>query len=136
MNPGEDSDTGSDPSREVAAVILHTNDIHCGVADNIGYDGLVLYKKELEQRFEHVFLVDCGDAIQGAAIGTVSKGRAILQMMNAAGYDVTTLGNHAFDFGIEVLEEIVGEFERNRLRDKTVFEFDFYEHALIFYKLG
>ena len=62
MNTGEDSDTGSDPSREVAAVILHTNDIHCGAADNIGYDGLVLYKKELEQRFEHVFLVDCGDA--------------------------------------------------------------------------
>ena len=74
------------------------------ISFNIGYDGLVLYKKELEQRFEHVFLVDCGDAIQGAAIGTVSKGRAILQMMNAAGYDVTTLGNHAFDFGIEVLE--------------------------------
>ncbi len=110
MIPGEEPDTGADPSKEVAAVILHTNDIHCGYADNIGYDGLALYKKELEQHVEHVFLVDCGDAIQGAAIGTVSKGQAILQMMNAAGYDVTTLGNHAFDFGMDVLEETAGRF--------------------------
>ena len=30
-------------------VILHTNDVHCGVTDSIGYDGLMLYKRQLEK---------------------------------------------------------------------------------------
>lgn len=80
---GENPDsTGADPSKEVAAVILHTNDTHCGYEDNIGFDGLVLYKKELEQMYEHVFLVDGGDAIQGSAIGVISKGEALIRMMS------------------------------------------------------
>lgn len=103
---GENPDsTGADPSKEVAAVILHTNDTHCGYEDNIGFDGLVLYKKELEQMYEHVFLVDGGDAIQGSAIGVISKGEALIRMMNAAGVDVATLGNHEFDFGMETLND-------------------------------
>ena len=90
---------------EVAAVILHTNDIHAGYEDNIGYDGLVLYKKELESLYENVLLVDAGDAVQGAVIGSVSKGTEIIRMMNRAGYDLAILGNHEFDFGFDALEE-------------------------------
>ena len=53
------------PADEVAAVILHTNDVHCGYEENIGYDGLALYKKELERKYGSVFLADAGDFIQG-----------------------------------------------------------------------
>lgn len=47
-------------------VVLYTNDVHCGVDDNIGYAGLALYKKEMQQQTPYVTLVDTGDAIQGA----------------------------------------------------------------------
>ncbi|MGX8703610.1 MAG: hypothetical protein ACSW8H_04075, partial [bacterium] len=59
---------------EVAAVILFTNDVHTYYQGSIGYDGLALYKKELESQYDNVLLVDAGDAIQGTSIGSVSKG--------------------------------------------------------------
>ena len=90
---------------EVAAVILHTNDVHAGYADNIGYDGLVLYKKELEALYDHVLLVDAGDAVQGTVIASLSNGTEIIRMMNRAGYDLAAPGNHEFDFGFDALEE-------------------------------
>ena len=103
---GYDSGTypAGDPG-EVAAVILHTNDVHVGYQDRIGYDGLALYKKELEAQYDHVFLIDAGDAIQGAALGAISKGAEIIRMMNQLGYDLAIPGNHEFDFGFEVLDD-------------------------------
>ncbi|MBR4979144.1 MAG: bifunctional metallophosphatase/5'-nucleotidase, partial [Clostridia bacterium] len=91
-------------TEEVAAVILHTNDVHVGFQDNIGYDGLALYKKELESEYDHVLLIDAGDAIQGAALGAVSQGAEIIKMMNRLGYDLAVPGNHEFDFGFDVLD--------------------------------
>jgi 2',3'-cyclic-nucleotide 2'-phosphodiesterase (5'-nucleotidase family) len=92
-------------SEEVAAVILHTNDVHVGLEENIGYDGLALYKKEVEALYDHVLLVDAGDAIQGAAIGAMSKGEEIIKIMNRLGYDLAVPGNHEFDFGFDVLDD-------------------------------
>ena len=94
---------------ETAAVILHTNDIHVGYQDMIGYDGLALYKKELEALYDHVLLVDAGDAIQGAALGGISKGSEIIKMMNQVGYDLAIPGNHEFDFGFDVLDDCSGQ---------------------------
>ena len=51
-------------AEQVAAVILHTNDVHVAFEDNIGYDGLALYKKELEAVYDHILLIDAGDAIR------------------------------------------------------------------------
>ena len=90
---------------QVAAVILHTNDAHVAFEDNIGYDGLALYKKELEAVYDHVLLIDAGDAIQGAPIGSVSKGAEIIRMMNRLGYDLAVPGNHEFDYGLEALDD-------------------------------
>jgi len=86
-------------------VILHTNDVHCGVTDTIGYDGLMLYKKQLEKKYNNVILVDAGDHIQGGTIGLLTDGEAIIKIMNKLGYEVATLGNHEFDYKIPVLEE-------------------------------
>ena len=68
-------------------IILHTNDVHCGIDDNIGYAGLVSCKAQMEQVYgrENVTLVDAGDAIQGGAIGTLSDGAFPVDIMNQAG---------------------------------------------------
>lgn len=85
-------------------IILFTNDVHCRIMDNIGYDGLSLYKKELKMKYKTVLTVDTGDAIQGGAIGLLSKGLDIINIMNLVGYDVASLGNHEFDYGVEQLK--------------------------------
>ena len=77
-------------------VILFTTDVHCEVDGTIGYASLAAYKKELQSKTEYVTLVDCGDAIDGGYIGTVSKGEYIIDLMNAVGYDFCVLGNHEF----------------------------------------
>ena len=85
-------------------VILFTNDVHCAVDTDIGYAGLVAYRELVEQRTEYVALVDCGDALQGDAIGTISQGQYLVDIMNEVGYDFAVLGNHEFDYGMEQLE--------------------------------
>ena len=44
-------------------IILHTNDIHCGVEDNIGLAKVAQYKKDLLKETPYVALVDAGDAV-------------------------------------------------------------------------
>lgn len=87
-------------------VVLYTNDVHCGISDVIGYDGLALYKKEMEKMHDQVFLVDAGDAIQGDVIGAMTGGEDIVSLMNDVGYDVATLGNHEFDYSVDRLLEL------------------------------
>ena len=87
-------------------VILHTNDIHCGVdADSpegtMGYAQLAALKKELEAQTPYVTLVDAGDAIHGEAIGTLSDGDYLVEIMNHLGYDYAVFGNHEFDYGMD-----------------------------------
>lgn len=82
-------------------VVLYTNDVHCGVDDNIGYAGLAAYKAEMQKATDYVTVADVGDAVQGAALGTLSKGEYIVDIMNQLGYDVAVPGNHEFDFGMD-----------------------------------
>ena len=84
-------------------IILHTNDVHCGIMDSIGYDGLNLYRKQLERKYKHVLLVDAGDHIQGGAIGLLSRGEDIINIINYLNYSVVTIGNHEFDYKVEQL---------------------------------
>ena len=55
----------------------------------------------METQYEHVLLVDAGDHIQGTAYGSMDKGKTVIDLMNAAGYDVSALGNHEFDYGMD-----------------------------------
>lgn len=82
-------------------VILHTNDTHCGIEENMGYAGLVWYENQMKEETPYVTLVDAGDAIQGAPVGTLSEGEYLVQIMNKAGYDFAVPGNHEFDYGME-----------------------------------
>ena len=82
-------------------VILHTNDMHCGINDNLGLATVAQMKQNALQKTPYVALVDAGDAVQGAPIGKLSKGEAVINMLNAAGYDFAIPGNHEFDYGME-----------------------------------
>ncbi|MBQ9511891.1 MAG: 5'-nucleotidase C-terminal domain-containing protein [Lachnospiraceae bacterium] len=82
-------------------IVLFTNDVHCGVDDNIGYAGLALYKQQMLAKTPYVTLVDAGDFVQGAPIGTLSKGAFIVDIMNLVGYDVVVPGNHEFDYAMD-----------------------------------
>ena len=86
-------------------IILHTNDVHCGVQDSIGYDGLMLYKKIMQTKYKHVILVDAGDHIQGGTMCYITNGMAIIDIMNKVGYNVATLGDHEFDYEVDQLEK-------------------------------
>lgn len=98
---------GAEPAKETSQaagesdiVVLFTNDVHCDIEDNIGYGGLSLYKKQMQAQTPYVSLIDAGDAIQGAPIGTLSDGSYIIDIMNQIGYDFAIPGNHEFDYGM------------------------------------
>jgi 2',3'-cyclic-nucleotide 2'-phosphodiesterase (5'-nucleotidase family) len=86
--------------------ILYTNDVHCAVDSGIGYAGVAALKQQLLDDGCYVALVDAGDAVQGDAIGTLSKGSYIVDIMNEVGYDVSTVGNHEFDYGMDRFFEL------------------------------
>ena len=78
------------------AVILYTNDVHTYLDKDLTYSRVAA----LKDRYESALLVDAGDAIQGTAYGSMDHGATIIELMNAAGYDLATLGNHEFDYGM------------------------------------
>ena len=82
-------------------VVLFTNDVHCGVDDNIGYAGLAEYKNRINKDENYVALVDAGDFSQGAPIGTLSKGKDLIKIIEKVGYDFVIPGNHEFDYNME-----------------------------------
>lgn len=96
----------ADAAASNGVVILYTNDVHCAIDANIGYAGVAAYEKAYEGAGYDVLLVDCGDAVQGAAVGTLSTGEYIVDIMNEVGYDVATIGNHEFDYGVDRFNEL------------------------------
>ena len=82
-------------------VILHSNDVHGAIA---GYANIAQLRNEYEAEGAEVILVDAGDFSQGTTYVSTSKGFDAITMMNAAGYDVATLGNHEFDYGYAQLK--------------------------------
>lgn len=84
-------------------VILHINDVHCALNNTIGYDGFALYREELKKKYKYIISADVGDHIQGGVLGSLTNGEAIIEVKNKVGFDVVSLGNHEFDFGVEQL---------------------------------
>lgn len=93
-------------------IILHTNDIHGraeATNDSLGYAGVAQIKQNLEDQGAIVYLMDAGDAMQGAPVVNFFTGESAVEFMNAAGYDVACPGNHELDWGIDNFEQHVGE---------------------------
>lgn len=90
-----------DPGKSNDIVILYTNDAHANIDRPLSYDTIGAIKKQLEKEYRYVLLVDAGDHLQGTEFGSLDKGATIVQLMNKAGYDLATPGNHEFDFGMD-----------------------------------
>lgn len=91
---------------EAPIVVLYTGDVHCAVDTGnpeatMGYANLAALKKETQDQTPYVTLVDTGDAIQGDAIGTLSGGTYLVEIMDQVGYDYAVFGNHEFDYGMD-----------------------------------
>ncbi|MEE1314687.1 MAG: bifunctional UDP-sugar hydrolase/5'-nucleotidase [Faecalimonas sp.] len=79
-------------------IVLFTNDVHCSTED---YAVLAAYRAELIAQGNTVVMVDAGDHIQGELVGSFTQGNAIIELMNAVGYDFAVPGNHEFDYGMD-----------------------------------
>ena len=93
------------PAMQKDLVILYTSDVHCGIAQNWGYATLSAMKEQYAKD-NYVLLVDDGDATQGEPVGTMTKGEAIIDIMNAVGYDIAIPGNHDYDYGMDRFFEL------------------------------
>lgn len=105
-------------SKDGAVSIVFTNDVHCAIdqqvdkdgnVTGIGYAGVAAYANAQKGLYGagNVTLVDAGDAIQGGPVGTLTKGSALVQIMNAVGYDYAIPGNHEFDYGMDQFNALV-----------------------------
>ena len=104
------ADEEAAPALQKDLVVLFTSDVHCGIDQGWGYAGLYSAKENLAKS-NHVILVDDGDAIQGEPIGTMTKGEALIDLMNAAGYEIAIPGNHEFDYGMDRFLELTKRAE-------------------------
>ena len=89
-------------------IILHTNDIHgraVADAESFGYARIAALKKNLQAQGAEVLLMDAGDFSQGTPLVNLGYGKNAVDFMNAAGYDIATLGNHEFDWGSDNMEQ-------------------------------
>ena len=84
-------------------VILHTNDVHGAIS---GYAKVAALKDAYEARGAYVLLMDAGDFIQGDPTVSTSEGATAVELMNLAGYDVASMGNHEFDYGYQNLKDL------------------------------
>ena len=108
---GGNAGAGSAAERtgEGKVMILYTSDIHCGVDDGFGLAGLKAIRDRLEAKGYETILVDNGDAIQGTALGVLTKGEAVIRLMNSVGYDLAVPGNHEFDYTADHFIELTKE---------------------------
>ena len=98
--------------KDAAVTILYTNDVHTYIdnkSPKLTYAAIAAMKQGYVDEGKPVLLVDAGDHIQGTAYGSMDEGASIIQLMNAAGYDVATPGNHEFDYGMARAKEAMAE---------------------------
>ena len=111
-NPGDQTASGNPGTEGTKLVILHTNDMHgyMQASDTcLGIGAVAQLKKDYQQQGYDVLLMDAGDYLQGSSFANFTQGESVVEVMNAAGYDVAALGNHEFDYGSDVLEKRISE---------------------------
>ena len=92
--------------------ILYTNDVHTYIdkqSPKLTYAAIADLKQSYQNAGKDVLLVDAGDHVQGTAYGSMDEGASIIKLMNAAGYDAATPGNHEFDYGMARAKDIMKE---------------------------
>ena len=102
--------------------VLFTTDVHCGIEDNVGYSSFKAFKNDLSSKNKYVTTIDAGDAIQGDFVGAISSGSYIVDIMNEVGYDIWTVGNHEFDYGMDTLKNCFDKFNGDVLSCNIKYE--------------
>lgn len=106
--------SSSQPIEETRQLtILYTNDEHgwmAGVGEGKGAANLAgLWDAEDYGENNAVLVLSGGDNWTGPAISTWFFGQGMVEVMNAMAYDASVIGNHEFDFGLDILETRLGE---------------------------
>ena len=92
-------------------IIFHTNDMHCRV-QNIDDDGQSIGLAEISAAVKATkaknaaLFFDAGDTLHGMPVINISNGENLIPLLNAAGYDAMTAGNHDFNYGSAQLQKI------------------------------
>jgi len=93
--------------QQKSIVVLYENDVHCAVD---GYATIAGFRDAIAQSdTASVALVSCGDFLQGAMAGSLSKGQYIVDILRHMGYDAIGLGNHEFDYGVPRMRELLDQ---------------------------
>ncbi len=106
---GTATSTSAGAASAKTITILHTNDIHSRVEENmdsIGYAKLAALLKQQKAASPNTIMVDAGDTFHGQTIANLVQGESIVKIMNMIGYDVMTAGNHDFNYGSARLIEL------------------------------
>ncbi len=98
-------------------VLLHTNDTHSRIDPmpendkyNANIGGVVrreAFLNNVRSENKNVLVFDSGDFLQGTPYFNLFKGKVEIEALNMMKYDAVTLGNHEFDYGLEVLKDVV-----------------------------
>lgn len=117
-------EVGSDDETIVDLNIFHTNDIHGGVDENIGFAKFKYFINLANEytRAEGYLVLDAGDIFHGTPFATVELGESVAQVLKVVGYDAMSPGNHDFNYGQDRLVELgkVADVELLAANVKTI----------------
>ncbi len=130
-------------------VILHANDTHGrileGSSDGMGYGKIDSIVEDYESKYKNVLYLDAGDTLHGTVMASLDKGESMVKVLNEAGVDAMTLGNHDFNYGIERLKVLTKEMKfpvlaanvvkKGTFGDKLIFD-DYVIKDIDGYKVG
>ena len=101
--------------------IFYTSDVHCGFEENLTLASVKSLVDVTKAEHEFVSLVDIGDYLQGGTLGSLSKGKLCIDLMNKTGYDIATVGNHEFDYGMEELAKRFAEADFDIVASNVIY---------------
>ncbi|MCL1787318.1 MAG: bifunctional metallophosphatase/5'-nucleotidase [Defluviitaleaceae bacterium] len=118
---GDYDEYDAQDTQEPTVTIFHTNDVHGRFLPSNTAMGIATIAT-IYAETPNALLVDAGDTIHGLPFATINRGMDIVELMNAAGYDLFVPGNHDFNFGTDRLLELeaVADFDfiaANVIRD-------------------
>ncbi|MBQ6488417.1 MAG: bifunctional metallophosphatase/5'-nucleotidase [Solobacterium sp.] len=105
--PAEPSAEPEKPEQTDDIYIFYTSDVHCGIDENLSLPALKALVEDTRKEHEYTALVDLGDFVSGGTLGSLSSGEIIVNLMNKMGYDMATVGNHEFDYGMPQLKRLI-----------------------------
>lgn len=114
----------------VCVSILHTTDLQGHILPTFDYKGnpdlggmarCVTQICRWRRQNRNSILIDVGDVYQGTDVGLRNKGELMIDLFNYLEYDAWIIGNHEFDWGIEVFQNALAKSTMPVLAANTVF---------------